>query len=690
MSRYEGKKLARNRKIIYAGPVDDIRNITQDPLGAGWQLLDKSTEALGTDEAKSRPLLADGPHALADAQMIKQDAIAGGAVQGFTEKDYDWAEHWMVARGRMDPISAKLFLSQLPGLAQASGGIPFVNIVPAAAAISNQVGGDPQKVLEKLHQLAEVQKEFAAYEVGKQPGDAKPGHIFLLVAAAANGDPNAVKALNTMNFASIGLGALRGKEIGVDAVNQTVMKALTPYHEEARVSDQLMDNYAKIRKNQVLFDININKWKTDLTMDMYDQMQGWYSWLNSTLVPFLGSNNALKEWFVKNGVLIAAGISVKEHVLNSLGTNSMTENMMKHSTNERRKMKMITAQDATMGVNTSIVNNDAMNNMMSGLQKTQQGVSSPATAPIQNGSQREYSQYLQEYKNLRTKMDDIIRSFQLQENMLQQSATDVGGAYALDPNQVADQATKLYKMAERSQEEISKIRGRLAWLYSQVPANELAGSKPYFDQLSTESEQWQLTVHQTTLKGVERAISGTAEYKCNQMAAAMGLLNIDKEKLKLLQSNMTGYIGQLNKLNEVRANIHKQAAQAYAKIAGSVGSLSDWAKQKYDIHRSEAEKFELETMSEMVDSLGLSDMNMNMLSTNVASSNKFREITADVGRDGEGTVKVEKEADEETEDYWDELLPGLGTALEHPKKFRKTLTDDIPVVKKKLIHVESV
>jgi hypothetical protein len=39
--------------------------------------------------------------------------------------------------------------------------------------------------------------------------------------------------------------------------------------------------------------------------------------------------------------------------------------------------------------------------------------------------------------------------------------------------------------------------------------------------------------------------------------------------------------------------------------------------------------------------------------------------------------KYLKTGDAETEEYWDELLPGMGTAMEHPGKYRKVKTDDI-------------
>ena len=35
------------------------------------------------------------------------------------------------------------------------------------------------------------------------------------------------------------------------------------------------------------------------------------------------------------------------------------------------------------------------------------------------------------------------------------------------------------------------------------------------------------------------------------------------------------------------------------------------------------------------------------------------------------------EADEVTEEYYDDLLPGFGTALEHPEKYRNIPTDEI-------------
>ena len=39
--------------------------------------------------------------------------------------------------------------------------------------------------------------------------------------------------------------------------------------------------------------------------------------------------------------------------------------------------------------------------------------------------------------------------------------------------------------------------------------------------------------------------------------------------------------------------------------------------------------------------------------------------------------KYIKQGDAEVEEYWDNLLPGMGTALEHPSKYRKVKTDDI-------------
>ena len=66
---------------------------------------------------------------------------------------------------------------------------------------------------------------------------------------------------------------------------------------------------------------------------------------------------------------------------------------------------------------------------------------------------------------------------------------------------------------------------------------------------------------------------------------------------------------------------------------------------------------------------------------NRTSMSKFEKI---IKHSDENVMSVDltenvKEADEVTEDYWNHLLPGFGSAMEKPKKWRKKLTEDIPV-----------
>ena len=66
---------------------------------------------------------------------------------------------------------------------------------------------------------------------------------------------------------------------------------------------------------------------------------------------------------------------------------------------------------------------------------------------------------------------------------------------------------------------------------------------------------------------------------------------------------------------------------------------------------------------------------------NRTSMSKFEKI---IKHSDENVMSIDlaenvKEADEVTEDYWNHLLPGFGSAMEKPKKWRKKLTEDIPV-----------
>lgn len=73
---------------------------------------------------------------------------------------------------------------------------------------------------------------------------------------------------------------------------------------------------------------------------------------------------------------------------------------------------------------------------------------------------------------------------------------------------------------------------------------------------------------------------------------------------------------------------------------------------------------------------------INTSEGNRTSMSKFEKIVKDNNElpEKKDNSEIIKEADEVTEDYWNELLPGFGTAMEKPKKWRKKLTEDIPVV----------
>lgn len=73
---------------------------------------------------------------------------------------------------------------------------------------------------------------------------------------------------------------------------------------------------------------------------------------------------------------------------------------------------------------------------------------------------------------------------------------------------------------------------------------------------------------------------------------------------------------------------------------------------------------------------------INTSEGNRTSMSKFQKIVKDNSEplEKKDNSEIIKEADEVTEDYWNELLPGFGSAMEKPKKWRKKLTEEIPVV----------
>jgi hypothetical protein len=86
----------------------------------------------------------------------------------------------------------------------------------------------------------------------------------------------------------------------------------------------------------------------------------------------------------------------------------------------------------------------------------------------------------------------------------------------------------------------------------------------------------------------------------------------------------------------------------------------------------------------MLNNVEIIKLTTDIISTsegNRTSMSKFEKI---IKHSDENVMSVDltenvKEADEVTEDYWNHLLPGFGSAMEKPKKWRKKLTEDIPV-----------
>jgi hypothetical protein len=175
--------------------------------------------------------------------------------------------------------------------------------------------------------------------------------------------------------------------------------------------------------------------------------------------------------------------------------------------------------------------------------------------------------------------------------------------------------------------------------------------------------------------GVSAPLSGISlrENLVDQRAQYQKFLSESELELNYLKSGeaearITG--DYINAFKEVEKMIGKELINVNAKTEDIKAEI----KTKIDALNLLIPKLNVKIIN-------LTDEIVETSGGNRTSMSKFEKI---ITHSDENVMSIDsteniKEADEVSEDYWNDLLPGFGSALEKPKKWRKKLTEDIPV-----------